>query len=72
MKLMKLLIICLAVVLLSVWTTSAAPLQNPPPAIWCPGPGGIMALCSPLPTPIPALKPMPGRYRFILRLEKTP
>jgi hypothetical protein len=23
----------------------------PPPPIWCPGPGGIMVLCSPLPTP---------------------
>ena len=54
MRRIKLLLIGLVAALLSAllaWSASAAPLQNPPPAIWCPGPGGVMALCSPVPTP---------------------
>ncbi len=44
-------LVILLVVMMGAWTARAAPQTNPPPAIWCPGPGGVMSLCSPVPTP---------------------
>lgn len=71
---------CLVIVfalLLSAWTARAAPQLNPPPVIWCPGPGGVMALCSPVPTPqacrpAPRARPQSEVARFWATTRRRP
>jgi hypothetical protein len=48
-KLVLPLAVLIALALIAPATANHATL--PPPPIWCPGPGGVMVLCSPLPTP---------------------